>query len=200
MTKNLTVDNLNKQICNLVCLGKIPQVAGVMLTIVTGMVVVHRVQGAIAYLPSSGPVPLRFELVTAAGASLAWKPLRLALQSAGNPVVPAPVAETMTNGTNVVASQAMSSAATNTISVVSVPAAGPDENENSKMPRDPVIFPVQSDDFSGPVTPQILAGFFKPVPGGTNSAGTAVFMPVGIGFNPAPPKTATESRAIYKTQ
>ena len=179
---------------------------GVMLTIVAGMVVVHPVQGAIAYLASIGPAPIRFELVTDADVTLNWKPLRLALQPAQKAAIPTPDSKTMTNVTNDAGLKLLSSSATNdTIIVSSASAANPGEKNNSDMSPGSVMLPGQTDDSSSPVTPQILAGFFKPAPGGKNpggknSTGAALFMPAEIGFTPPSAKPATESRATYIIQ
>jgi hypothetical protein len=48
------------------------------------------------------------------------------------------------------------------------------------------------------VTPQMLAEFFKPGPGGTN--GTSVFVPVQFNFAPPMQKSPASSQAIYKNQ
>ena len=174
--------------------------AGVLLTVVTGMVAVSPAVGAIAYLPSVGPAPLRFELTTDPGASLAWKSLRPLLQPGAGTGILIPAAQTTTNATNDVVSKASSLPATNVISTASVLAADQGERKNSDTIPEPMIFPGQTDESSSPVTAQILAGFFKPVPGVKNPDGTVVFVPAEIEFIPPSARPVNESQAIYKSQ
>jgi hypothetical protein len=63
-----------------------------------------------------------------------------------------------------------------------------------------MIWPFQSEDDSNPVTPQLLAGFFKPVRAGEKTDGTVLLTPKPVDFVPPTPKTNIASRAIYKTQ
>lgn len=180
--------------------GKIRKFAGVMPAIGLGLLVALPASGAIAYLPSIGPAPLRYEPATDPDALLAWKSLRLAQRPAADAGVPAPATPTLTNANNEAVWPAGSSPATNTSHAAAVPVPDPGATTNSDMIPDFMRLPDTSNDSSGPVTPQLLAGFFKPGPGGKNPDGTAVFVPMEIGFTPPSPKPAPESRATYKTQ
>jgi len=170
------------------------------LAVVVGMVAVWPVSGTIAYLPSIGPAPMRLEPVMAPEAAMAWKLLRPAPASAEVLAVSAAAAGTTTNATQDVAIKSVASAATNIITAISGPAAGSVEKTNTDVFANTMMPPVQPGDSSSPITPQLLVDFFKPVPGGKNPAGTAVFTPMEIGFTPPAPKAALESRAIYKSE
>lgn len=171
---------------------------GVTLTFVMGMVLAHPAIGAVAYLASVGPAPLRFELATP-GTPLVWKPLRLAQLAQKNAGVSAPAVETMASATNA-ALKTTPSAVTNTLPEVSSPPADPVGKKNSEMSPDSVVFPAFPGDSSSPVTPQMLSVFFKPVPGGKNPAAMAGAASLEIGFTPPSPKGVVENRAIYKTE
>jgi len=174
--------------------------AGVVPAILIGMVAVSAVSGTIAYLPSIGPAPMRFEPVMASDAAMAWKLLRPAPAPAEVLAVSASAAGTTTNATQGVAIKPISLATTNIITAVSGPAAGPVDKTNTDVFAGTMMPPVQPGDSSSPITPQLLVDFFKPVPGGKNPAGTAVFTPMEIGFTPPAPKAGLESRAIYKSE
>jgi hypothetical protein len=179
------------------------QLAGVMLAILTGWLAAHQVSGAIAYLPGAGPAPLRIEPATDPDAPLPWKPLRPVQPLATNVSVPVPLAAASTNATNDVVLKASSSSTTNVFSLVSVPVAAMadwSEQTNSETSSPLMIWPFQSEDDSNPVTPQLLAGFFKPVRAGEKTDGTVLLTPKPVDFVPPTPKTNIVSRAIYKTQ
>ena len=195
------LDNLNKQLFSMGRRPKAGKFIGLMMVLATGVVMVSHARGSTAYLPTVGPAPLRFEPITTPETTLAWKPLLLtAARPPGNAGVPTPAAETtVTNATNSVAAMAVSAPVTNVINAVSGPMADPGEQKEPELLLIPPIFPVESNQLSGPVTPQILVEYLKPGLGGKNPAGTAVILPVGIDFTPPAPKPA-ESRAVYKSQ
>jgi len=167
-----------------------------MFIIAAGLVATPGWCGAVAYLPSIGPAPLRFELVLPPDMAMAWKSSTPAAVAA----VPAPAAETMTNANNAAALKTIPTTVTNTIIAVSAPATEPLEKTNLEAIAGPLNLPVQPDDASSPIASQLLAEFFKPASDGKTLAGTAVFTPVEIGFTPPSVKSAPESRAIYKSQ
>jgi len=175
---------------------------GVMLLIVAGMVLIRPATDAVAYLSSIGQAPMRFELATNTGALSVWKPLRLVAPTATNGSIPAAGAETLANVTNqtVLNTPSLSAKNTNVIRAVSVPVADPGENTTSEISPVPVILPFSADGSSNPMMLQELAGYFQPVPGVNGTNGTAVLLPVKIGFVPPLPAIPAKSQAIYKTQ
>jgi hypothetical protein len=173
-----------------------------MLIIVAGMAVVWPASGGDAYLPRIGPVPLRFELATAPGTSLAWLPLRSAPGTAGKARTSVPVAGIPANATNEVAGKTLPPVATNNISISasSPPAADPKGKTAPDISPDPVILTDRPGDSPDLVMPQQLATFFQPARDGKNTKTAVILMPDGVGFTPPMPKAATESRAGYQTQ
>jgi hypothetical protein len=170
------------------------------LTVVIGLAWARPMPGAVAYLPCVGPAPLRFQVATAPGLEWAWKQLRApdknnaAARSSESLVSPANAVvanSTATAATNVEA-KADSGTATNGVNPGDKPAAEPS--------WDTGMMPDQSDDLSTPVTPQVLAEFFKAGPGGKTAGGGAGGRAGQIGFTPPTPKSGVESRATYKTQ
>jgi len=178
-----------------------------MLIAGTVMAVTHPVRGAlaIAYLPSIGPAPMRFELAADPGPAFDWKLLRSLSPATNSSPVPVPVAETITNTNADTVLKAGSLSSTNdTITAASTPAADPGAGSHLEIPPGSMVLPSSSDESSSPVTAQILAGFFKPTSGGKklggrDSAGAAMFMPVDVGFTPPSPSPAPESKAVYKS-
>jgi hypothetical protein len=172
-----------------------------MIAIMVGWGVVCPVRGEVAYLPCIGPVPLRFELLaTAGGAVPAWKPLRMMLRSVTNAAVPAPDAENPTNATPPVVSLSPTPAATNVIRAVSLPVTGAGEKKDSGSYPVSLVSAVPPDDSSVVVSPQTLAVFFHPAPGGENTNAAMVLVPEKFGFTPPLSKAAGESQALYQTQ
>jgi len=177
----------------------------VMLTVMAGMLAAHPVQGGIAYLPSIGPAPMRFEVTTNSDESLAWKSLCPLLPAVESSNVPVPEVTALNPDTNDVVIKVSSAPVTNALASASVSAAKPGENKNSETSPGTVMLPVQTDESSNPIIPQLLAGFFKPTPagkkpGGRNPAGAAVFMPAEIGFTPPSSTPVPVSQASYKTE
>ena len=185
------------------------KLVGIILIITAGLVVTAHARGAAAYLPSIGPAPLRIEPEPAPGTVPNWKPLLLpATRPVENTNPPAPAVEALTANTNDIVIKVASSPATNattytnTNRLVAVVAANSDDESNLDVPSVPMIFPVTSDDLTSPVTPQILAEYFKPNPGreGKDQSGTSLFMPIDVGFTPPAPMPATPSQAVYKIE
>jgi hypothetical protein len=160
--------------------------------------------GGDAYLPSIGPVPLRFELALSpdVSSSLAWKPLRLAQRPEKKTSVPVPVAGTPANATNEVVGKSLPPVATNSISISasSLPGADPKGKTTADISPDSVTLTDRPGDSHDLVMPQQLATFFQPAPDGKNTKTAVILMPDGVGFTPPLPKAAAESRAVYKIQ
>jgi hypothetical protein len=177
------------------------RLAGAMLLIAAGMVLTPFAADEPAYLSSIGPAPMRFEWVTNNGVLLAWKPLRTVPQPVANASVPALGGETLVNASNNAVLKTLSLSATNgsALRAVSVPVADTGEKPNLETSSVPGIFSDPPAVTSKPMVLQELAYLFQSVPGGKNTNGTAVLVPVKIGFTPPLP-TAVESRAVYKTQ
>jgi hypothetical protein len=185
---------------------KLWRLACVILVVTTAIAITHAFGGAIAYLPSIGPAPMRFEPVADPDAAFAWKLLRPLQPTTGSSAVTVPVAETVTNTTNGLVFMASPLPSTNdAIAAASTPAADPGTSKNLETFPGSTALLASSDGSSSPVTAQILAGFFKPTAGaknlgGTNLTGAVVFMPADIGFTPPSPGPVPESKAIYKSQ
>jgi hypothetical protein len=65
----------------------------------------------------------------------------------------------------------------------------------------PVVVPASAANFAKPVTPQILAEYFKPSPAGRTRNHTALFIPAEFGMAPPPPPLpANQSKAVYKIE
>lgn len=171
------------------------------IVIMVGWGAVCPVRGEAAYLPCIGPVPLRFELLaTAGGAAPAWKPLRMMQRSVTNAVVSAPDAENQADATNRVVSKSLAPVATKVIRAVSLPVTGAGEQKDSGSYPVSLVSAVPPDDSSVVVSPQTLAVFFHPAPGGGNTNAATVLVPEKLGFTPPLSKTAGESQALYQTQ
>jgi hypothetical protein len=170
------------------------------LTVVIGTALARPTPGAVAYLPSVGPAPLRFQAATAPGLEWAWK----RLQAPDKNNAPARSAETLVSPTNGVVANSTGTAATNTVTKADSVSAASGVSQGDKTATEPSwdagMMPDQSDDLSTPVTPQVLAEFFKAGPGGKNPGAGAGGKAGQIGFTPPTPKSGAESRATYKTQ
>jgi hypothetical protein len=171
-----------------------------MSIIAAGMAVVWPVSGGDAYLPSIGPVPLRFELATVPGTLLTWPSLRPA--PAAKASAPVPVVDSPTNAIHEIAGKPLSPVVTNgvSISAVSPPASDPKEEKAPEMSPDSVVLTDHPGNPSDPVMPQQLATFFQPASAGKNTKTAVILMPDSVGFTPPMPKAAAESRAVYKIQ
>lgn len=139
-----------------------------------------------AYLPVTGPTPLRFEVafVRPAVLALATAPASLPEKPEANP--PAPTGAAPTNTTEEIRYSA------------GEPQAAPVAAGETEMSDASVIHP--SADNLLVITPQMLAEYFKPAPGGTNAAGVSAFLPVSVSFTPPTDKPQARSRATYKTE
>ena len=138
-----------------------------------------------AYLPVTGPTPLRFEIAMTRVFDFASVGKILVL-----PLRPESV-ETNIVSPVVTVTESNTSPATITISTTS----GGDE---APAPEPPVA-PHPADNLLV-ITPQMLAEYFKPFPGATNAGGVSVFLPVQVGFTPPTDKAPVASRATYKVQ
>ena len=147
--------------------------------------------GGGAYLPTTGPTPLRFEMAMARTFALppAKSAEHLAQTEDQKPVIGP--AQTLTNTVpeplTVSSAEPNMSAAPQTFSLgesmAPVPTAA--YSPAGDMPL---------------ITPQRVAEYFKPAPGSTNAAGVSVFVPAQIGFTPPMEKSPASSRATYKVQ
>ncbi|MFO1486980.1 MAG: hypothetical protein U1F65_00740 [Verrucomicrobiota bacterium] len=131
-----------------------------------------------AYLPVTGPTPLRFEV---AMVKPAMNPALLTQNRAPEaPAVPSPTA------TNAVAETPVE---------VRVSASAPPVIE----PPAPYTIRPAADNLLI-ITPQMLGEYFKPVASGTNNSGAGVFVPVPFNFLPPTEKPVRSSRATYKVE
>ena len=161
------------------------------LVVATAVVLVAAIEipatASYSYLPTVGPVPLRFELTTTSPPLLNWKSLRATTGTNA----PAPESASTTNE---VAAATKSTLATTTVSPVTST-----NKTNPETISSPSIVQASPLETSQPTTPQILVEFFKPVPGAKKTDGTAAFVSSEIGFTPPSPKTAPASRATYNS-
>jgi hypothetical protein len=151
-------------------------------------------RGGGAYLPITGPTPLRFEVAMAR--TFALPPVK----SAGH------LAKTDDAKPGIEPAQALTNAVPKALTVSSA------EPDMGAAPATPQTFslgesmsPVPTAAYSPAgdtplITPQIMAEYFKPTPGSTNAAGVSVFPPIPVGFTPPMEKTPASSRATYKVQ
>ena len=141
--------------------------------------------GATPYLPTVGPVPLRFAVPPAPGAVESWKARLLAKNMVSPP-------ETNAAAT-VAAAPVIAPADTNdSPTVPTVPFDLTDTN--SETAPDASLFPGSLGDAFDLGTPQTWADFFTPAPGG-KSAPARTEQPR---FIPPAPKSAKESQATSK--
>ena len=139
-----------------------------------------------AYLPITGPAPLRFEVAFVRPAVLALAP---APEQRGEKSDEPTPFTTRAAPTNTPEEIHYSAGETN---------ASPAASAETEMNGPSVIHP--SADNLLVITPQMLAEYFKPAPGATNAAGGSVFLPVAVGFTPPTEKPPVRSRATYKTE
>jgi hypothetical protein len=192
MAGNHEFINLNTQPGSTGRIGRDWKIAGVKLAVVAVIIAAQSLWGAPAYLPAVGPTPLRFEAQTPRGMTLAWK--------AQFPLTP-PAKPADAPSTNSIAT---ATPATNAV-VMSTSSPAPDTTGANSMltPQTPVMVPYQSDESGAAITPQALAGYFKPTPGWHRSGGgddgnTGEGRQPPVGFMPPSPKPP-ESRATYRT-
>ena len=146
-----------------------------------------------AYLPVTGPPPLRFEVAMTR---------TFDFSTVGKNAVPPPKTEAVSvlmepahGSTNAAATVVSITESNGSVLSVALPNTAPEE---SVVPEPPVA-PHPADNLLV-ITPQMLAEYFKPFPGATNAAGVSVFLPVQIGFTPPTDKAPVASRATYKVQ
>jgi hypothetical protein len=150
-------------------------------------------QAGVAYLPKTGPVPLRLEAVQAQAKPFVLPPLamdngaptNLDSGALGSPLTPTP--------TNAVP---LAPVVPPTNSVSAVSPTTPDE----QVPTDAELVSSSSASDLLVVSPQMLAEYFKPMQTGTNLTTVPVIVPTEVGFVPPIPKAAAPSRATYKIQ
>ena len=153
--------------------------------------------GGLAYLPQTGPVPLRFEKPHTNTTFLALSP---AVVESNSEVL-------MSTGSENSDSEAETSPQPN------APAPAPEPAE-LPIPTAPIVpagleanTTPEEIGFTAPdpttdhslVTSQMLIEYFKPVAGSTNRTSASAFVPVAIRFTPPTPSPLT-SRATYKVQ
>lgn len=134
-----------------------------------------------AFLPLTGPTPLRFEVAFV------------------KPMAPAPIPLEKAEEKNPVATETVFTNAPSeihySVGPTNDPPVTPEESETSypsvihSLTDRPLI-----------VTPQMLAEYFKPAANGTNAAGVSVFLPVSVSFKPPTDTVPVRSRATYKTE
>lgn len=138
-----------------------------------------------AYLPTTGPTPLRFEVALvkpAAPALAAAEPSPAEKPEEITPAVAGPSPANPPADIHYSAGEAVP------------PTDAPAESESAypspshPLAEHPLI-----------VTPQMLAEYFKPV-GGTNAPGVSVVLPVPVSFTPPTDQPQPRSRATYKTE
>lgn len=140
-----------------------------------------------AYLPLAGPAPLRFEADMA----------QTFVFSPAKSDDPTPVVETVEPPANAAPETALVST-TNTNANAAQPTLVTPSIGESTASTPAAASPAAGDMLV--VTPQMLAEFFKPMPGATNGAGVSVFAPVPLGFTPPVERTPPSSRATYRTE
>jgi hypothetical protein len=153
-------------------------------------------RGGGAYLPITGPTPLRFEVVMARTFALPpGKPAEHPAKTDDAKPVIEPI-------------QALTNAVPGPLTV-SVSSAEPDMGAAPTAPQTfslgESLAPIPTAAYSPAggttlITPQIVAEYFKPAPGSTNAAGVSVFLPVPVGFTPPMENPPASSRATYKVQ
>lgn len=139
-----------------------------------------------AYLPLTGPTPLRFEVASvkpAAPTLAATAPSQAEKSGDKNPGATGP-------------------SPTNTLADIHYSAGDPtpptDVPGESETPYPSPVHPLNDRPLI--VTPQMLAEYFKPAANSTNVAGVSVFLPVSVSFKPPTDAAPARSRATYKTE
>jgi hypothetical protein len=161
----------------------------------------------VAYLPTVGVPPLRFESVTTNIFDYSRFILELANESRTNPAV-----QTCTNltaaprdGTNQPAMVAQPVASPPTATVNEAGPQGNNEDNVAGAESLPTTlkkfdFPASTASDLLTVTPLMIAQYLKPNPTATNvldRPGAVVFVPADLPFMPPPPGSSSENRAHY---
>ncbi len=159
---------------------------GLLVTLVTARVG----NAGSAYLPITGPTPLRFEvaMVRPSKPGPAILPLK-PVEKSGD-TFPHPTAAAPTNAPEEIHYSA------------GEPPAEPPEPPMAAVGTEPampaVVHPLtESPQF---VTPQMLAEYFRPAAGSTNGPGVSILLPVSAIFRPPTEQPQARSRATYKTE
>lgn len=143
------------------------------------------------YLPGLGPIPLRFATkpppateAVAATQSANDSGLARAANQDSPPL-------SSTNSNILAATDAAASAVADNSSNDSV------TDSATVAPAPPTFIPAES---LAAMTPQVLAEYFHPVAGRTNSVGAVLVLPVDASFTPPVPKSGVASQATYRVQ
>ena len=147
-----------------------------------------------AYLPLTGPTQLRFEAIAPQTFTLSPVKIPEAKPAHGEPPT---AVETTSPPTN--AAPEITVVAPPEMIANPLPAEPPLASIGESLAPKPVAASPPAGDMLV-ITPQMLAEFFKPVPGATNAAGVSVFVPVPLGFTPPTDRNPPSSRATYKTE
>lgn len=143
-----------------------------------------------AYLPITGPTPLRFEAVR----------VRPAVTSALND--PSKISDKFSDKSPGKIPDAATNAAVpppeTSWPVAPEVSAPPVVTTTVESSAPYAVRPVTDNPLV--ITPQMLVEYFRPAAGATNGAGVSVFMPLPVGFTPPMEKTPVSSRATYKTE
>lgn len=182
------------------------KIFGVLFAIVLGGFAAREIHANSAYLPSVGPPPLRFQMVSMLNPLLAAKlfpPLFppktnsvANTNTAEEEVAMKPINNQAVSNTNLIA-PANTNVATAATNATVLPMAMTDTNI-PLQPLGSILSPSSASDLLT-VTPQMLIEYLKPVQAGTNQT-EGVVAPAAVQFVPPTPAVPAESRAIYKSQ
>jgi len=161
----------------------------------------------VAYLPTVGVPPLRFESVTTNVFNYSQFILELANESRTNSDIQACTNLTAASGggTNqpAMVAQPMASRPTAALNEA-FPQVNSEENvagaESRPVTLEKFDFPTSTASDLLTVTPQMIAQYLKPGSTGTNALdrpGVVVFVPADLPFTPPPPRNSSENRANY---
>ena len=157
------------------------------------LVLVSSVQAGNAYLPVTGPTPLRIEV--AMTRPVDFSSYGKVTESHAKTDVSSPAAEPAVDSKTPLNAMVSVTESNGSVPAVAVPGnSGEETPSESALP--PILRPA---DNLLVITPQMLTEFFKPFPNGTNG-GVSVYVPVQIGFTPPTEKNPPSSRATYKVQ
>lgn len=149
-------------------------------------------QAGSAYLPLTGPPPLRFEVAFIRPAAL--------LPVVATPTIAEKIEEKKPAGTT--------PAATNLSEKTSAPEELLHSGSETNPPPTAAFEVPTANSFAAHsladnllvITPQMLSEYFKPLGGSTNAGGVSVILPLPVGFTPPTEKNPPSSRATYKVQ
>jgi len=147
-----------------------------------GLMIASTANAGSAYLPATGPTPLRFEIAMIR--PVTFLPVSTASVDPKKEEAPITPAETATNLPETIADIVSQAAAT--------PAPLADDSSANSLSAHSVAENMLI------ITPQMLSEYFKPFGNGTNLAGVSVLLPMPVGFTPPMEKDRATSRATYK--